>query len=256
MLQNGAPAAAGKAVSLSASPVSCATPVGSATTDASGVAVLNATATAAGPCVLTAFAPGYGSASSQTFNSVAPVGRLGCDTGNNTFGTTGANSLVQNGTRLGNVSDPLAPPIPGCVVVPYIVSGTCPAGVTGAACTNFTYDPLNQGTNMAFVFRWEWPLEAIPPGGIGAIQNTGQLFINGNPTPLNLDLCREIVPAFALDGTFTGLATGSPPPADQETSVPGTQAGCLVRRVVKQVGNQIQLIEDAYVQGDYTARRN
>ena len=121
-----------------------------------------------------------------------------------------------------------------------MISSTCPDGFSGS-CTNFVYDPLHQGTHMAFVFHWEWPLEDIP-----------------NPLPVELDFCSEIVPEFAEDGTFIGLADGSPSPPDQEPAItaPGTQAGCLVRRTVKQVGNQIQIVEDAYVQGDYAARRN
>jgi hypothetical protein len=112
-----------------------------------------------------------------------------------------------------------------------------------------------QGTHMAFAFHWEWPLEAIPAGGIGQISNTEQLFLNG--TPLDLDLCPEIIPEFDEDGALIGLAPTSPPPFDQETpNPPGTQAGCLVRRTVEQVGGQIKIVEDAYVQGDYAARRN
>ncbi len=58
---------------------------------------------------------------------------------------------------------------PACVVVPYVVSPTCPDGFTGT-CTNFVY-ALDQGTHMAFAFQWEWPAEAIPAGGIEAIAN-------------------------------------------------------------------------------------
>ena len=71
-----------------------------------------------------------------------------------------------SGARLDNVDDPLVPGgAPTCVVVPYEITTTCPAGVSGT-CTNFEYDPLDQGSNMTFTFHWEWPLEAIPPTGI------------------------------------------------------------------------------------------
>ena len=46
------------------------------------------------------------------------------------------------------------------------------------------------------------------------------------------------------------------PPFDQDSSLPGTQAGCLISRQANQVGDEIQVTEDAYVQGDYAARRN
>ena len=263
LLQNGTAAGAGTSVSLSASPAGCATGTTPVTTDASGIAQVTFVGAAPGACALAASAPGYGSAGSQQsqqFSVVQQAGNLGCTSSNNAFGTTGTSGLALNGTRLQNTDDP-APdavggsPAPQCVVVPYVVSTTCPAGFSGT-CTNFVYDPLNQGTHMAFAFHWEWPLEAIPPLGIGAIANTQQLFLNGNATPLELDLCSEITPEFAVDGTFTGLADGSLSPADQEPTTAGTQAGCLVRRTVKQVGDQIQIVEDAYVQGDYTARRN
>ena len=36
----------------------------------------------------------------------------------------------------------------------------------------------------------------------------------------------------------------------------GIQAGCLINRAVQQQGGGAILIEDAWVQGDYAARRN
>ena len=156
------------------------------------------TGAAAGACALTASAPEYGSVSSQTVQRRATGGNLGCAAGNNTFGTTGPGGLVLNGTRLDNVDDPSptavgGTPAPACVVVPYVVSPTCPDGVTGT-CTNLVYDALDQGTHMAFHFRWEWPVETIPAGGIDAIPETLQLFINGNADaggtgPLSGDGC-------------------------------------------------------------------
>ncbi len=268
LLQAGV-AATGTAVSLSASPGSCATGPASAMTDASGVAELEFTAAAASAsCVLTATAPGYGSANSESFK-VVEHGELGCNTDNNTFGNTGAGGLAVNGTRLGNVDDPSPTAVggstaPACVVVPYVVSTTCPAGVTGA-CTDFIYDPLDQGTHMAFLFHWDWParpLSSLPaPGGIQTIEDTQQFFINGNQvTGVNLDFCPEISPTLTYDesGNVIGveLAAGQAP-ADQEfPSPPGTQAGCLLRRDVNLMGDQYQVSEDAYVQGDYAARRN
>ena len=251
-LQNNGAAVVGTTVTLGAAPTSCANGASSATTDSSGNVVLAFTASGAGSCALTASAPGVASVNSQSFTVVQQQGNLGCDTSNNAFGTN-VGELALNGTRLKNVDD-ADQSAPSCVVVPYIVSTTCPTGFTGA-CTNFAYDPLDQGTHMAFTFHWEWPLEAIPPGGIGAIQNTQQLFLNGNTTPLELDLCSEITPAFDANGTFTGLAAESMSPSDQDFTLVGTQAGCLVRRTVKQVGGQIQIVEDAYVQGDYQATR-
>ena len=259
----GVPALPGTSVTVSGA--ACAIGPATAFTDASGFARFS-TLTSEAPatkadCQLTAVSsPGYDDGVSLPLFDVVQPGQLGCPGDNNTFGAGGAGDLVVNGTRLDNVNDPtIDPPSsttpPGCEIVPYVVSATCPDGVTGA-CTDFIYDPLHQGTHMAFVFHWEWPLESIPLPGIDAIQNTVQLFINGSTTPLELDLCPEIVPDFAGDGTFIGLAPGSPPPDDQEfPTPPGTQAGCLVRRIVKQVGGQIQVIEDAYVQGDYTATR-
>ncbi len=158
-----------------------------------------------------------------------------------------------SGTRLANVDDPLAPgPAPDCVAVPYDITTTCPAGVEGA-CTNFEYNPLDQGTNMTFSFHWEWPLEAIPPDGIDGVEPTVQFFINGNPVGVELDFCPEIIPLYS-DDVFIGIDPGAPV-GDQDAAA-GTQAGCLISRQVNQVGGQIQVIEDAYVQGDYAARRN
>jgi hypothetical protein len=258
LLQDGVAAPAGTTVSLSANPATCAAGATPVTTDESGIAQITFTGAAAGACALSASAPGYGSISSQQFSVVQQVGNLDCPGGNNAFGTSGS-GITLNGARLDNVSDPEAPggsAPPACVVVPYVVSPTCPDGFTGT-CTNFVYDPLDQGTHMAFAFRWEWPAEAIPMGGIEAIANTQQLFLNGSPTPLELDLCPEIIPEFDEDGALIGLAPSSPPPFDQEVpNPPGTQAGCLVRRTVEQVGGQIRIVEDAYVQGDYAARRN
>jgi len=263
-LLRGVTPVSGKVVSLSAVPETCATPtlIGgtTATTDASGIAELNFTAMARGSCQLRASEAVYGSVDSAYFNVVQQDGNLGCTTStNNKFPLTSTDALPANGsTRLPNVKDPKvdAPDAipPDCVQVPYDVSTTCPDGVTGT-CTNFVYDPRAQGTHMAFAFHWEWPVEAIPALGIEAIRNTQQLFLNGSTTPLELDLCPEIIPTFGNDGTFIGLAPTSRSPLDYD-SPPGTQAGCLVRRIVKQVGGKIQIIEDAYVQGDYSGFRN
>jgi hypothetical protein len=161
-----------------------------------------------------------------------------------------------SGARLTNVDDPQIPgPAPACVAVPYDITTTCPAGVTGA-CTNFEYNPLDQGTNMTFTFHWEWPPEAIPATGINGVQPTLQFFVNGNPIGVELDFCPEIVPVYTTDGVLTGIDPAHPV-IDQDGAT-GTQAGCLISRQVKQLDepNLIQVIEDAYVQGDYAARRN
>jgi len=175
------------------------------------------------------------------------------------------------GSRTENVVDPLViDPVtgepaaaPACVPVPYDISTTCPEGYTGL-CTNFVYDALNQGTHMAFLFHWEWPPQLLsnlpPPGGIQQIQNTLQFFINGNPTGSDLDFCPEISPVSTYDalGNWTGIELPlNPGPNDREPPASnGTQAGCLLRREVIQTGDHYQVIEDAYVQGDYAARRN
>lgn len=179
-------------VSVSASPTTCATGPASVTTSASGIAEVAFTAagSTAAACALTASATGYGSITSQTFQ-VVPAGQLGCEDSNNNF-TNGAGGLTFTGIRLANVNDPSPTAVggaaaPACVVVPYVVSTTCPTGFTGA-CTDFVYDPLDQGTHMAFHFTWTWPIEGIPAGGIDAIPETAQLFINGNPVPVDLDL--------------------------------------------------------------------
>jgi hypothetical protein len=169
--------------------------------------------------------------------------------------TPGPGEPTITGARLENVDDPLvAGTAPVCVPVPYDISTTCPTGVTGA-CTNFEYNPLNQGTNMGFTFHWDWPLEAIPPTGIDGVKPTLQFFINGNPVGVELDFCPELVPVYDGAGNVIGVDPNHLP-GDQDLTVPGTQAGCLIRRDVKQVGDKIQIVEDAYVQGDYTARRN
>ena len=264
-LQRSGAAVPGTNVSVSAS-AACAIS-DSATTDASGIArftTLASTASATTDCVLTASSAGYGSASSTTFK-VVQAGQLGCAADNNTFAATGAGALVVNGTRLENVDDPSPTAVgdfaaPACVVVPYVVSTTCPAGVTGTACTDFIYDPLDQGTHMAFRFTFEWPIETIPEGGIDAIPETGQLFINGRPTPVDLNLCPNTVARYDVDGNFELVSdpayTGPlPHPQDQDSVAPGTQAGCLIGRNVIQDGSGLKLIEDAWVQGDYTTIR-
>jgi hypothetical protein len=256
--RDGAPVV-GTNVSLSAVPANCATGPGSAVTNASGNVALSFTAAAVSSCVLRASATEFGSVDSQSFNVVQQQGSLDCPGGGNTFGTTGANGLVLNGSRLQNVDDPAPDAVggstaPACVVVPYVVSTTCPTGVTGT-CTNFVYDPLNQGTHMAFAFHWKWPLEPIPPNGVDGIAATLQFFINGNAIGLDLDLCQEIVPIYDANGNLTGVDP-TKPPFDQDSAVAGTQAGCLITRTVKQVGDKVQVNEDAYVQGDYAARRN
>jgi hypothetical protein len=179
---------------------------------------------------------------------------------------SGSGSLAFTGVRLDNVNDPSPTAVggftaPACVVVPYVVSTTCPTGFTGA-CTDFVYDPLDQGTHMAFHFTWTWPIEGIPVGGIDAIPETLQLFINGNPVPVDLNLCAHSLAVYDVNGDFVKLIadpsyTGPlPHPQDQDTVAPGTQAGCLIGRNVIQNGSGLKLVEDAWVQGDYAARRN
>jgi hypothetical protein len=254
-------------VSLSASPTTCAAGPASVTTDSSGIAEVAFTAagSTASSCALTAAATGYGSVDSQSFQ-VVPAGQLGCDETNNNFTTSGAGGLTFTGVRLENVNDPSPTAVggftaPACVVVPYVVSTTCPTGFTGA-CTDFVYDPLDQGTHMAFHFTWAWPIEGIPDGGIDAIPETMQLFINGNLVPVDLDLCPHSFAVYDVSGDFVKLVpdpayTGPyPHPQDQDTIAPGTQAGCLIDRHVIQDGSSLKLVEDAWVQGDYAARRN
>jgi hypothetical protein len=193
-------------------------------------------------------------------------GELGCPGDSNTFERTD-NDIVYVGTRLDNVTADGAPP-PTCQAVPYTASNTCPTGSTATQCTNFVYDPLDQGTHMAFYFKWIWgpePMPTPPPGGTiaNSVPPTLQFFLNGNATGIALDFCPGIEPLFDDNGTpedptddiFLGLASPIPPSLDQDPSVPGTQAGCLITRQVIQDGTLIQLIEGAYVQGDYAARR-
>ena len=252
------PASNGTAVSVVASPAACAAGTSPVTTDATGVAQIAFKGAASGACTLTVSAAGYGSVVSQQFAVVQQAGDLDCPGGANAFGTTGANGLVLNASRLDNVTDPTTDPAgsapPACVVVPYVVSATCPTGVTGT-CTNFVYDPLNQGTHMGFAFHWKWPLEPIPPNGVNGVAPTLQFFINGNAVGVDLDICPEIVPQYDSNGNLTGIDP-TKPPFDQDSSVPGTQAGCLITRTTQQVGDKVQVTEDAFVQGDYAARRN
>jgi hypothetical protein len=232
---------------------------GSGETDEEGVATFTPLSTATETtlnCQLEASSDPYPPATSQLFDVVLPaVGELDCSSAN-TFGATVEGGVEVSGTRLENVDDSGCP-----AAIPYIVSTDCPVGVEiteTTTCTNFTYDPLGQGAaNLAFTFHWVWPLEAIPPLGISAIKNTQQLFVNGSGV-FDLDLCPEIIPEFE-DGIFVGLSDLSPLPIDQESTgdnpPPGIQAGCLVRRTVEQVGDQIQITEDAYLQGDWGANR-
>jgi hypothetical protein len=203
------------------------------------------------------------------FELIEFTGVLGCDPANrDVVEIAGPDGLTSSGFRLGNVDDPLVPgPAPECVVVPYVYEAECPEGLTlppDPVCTNFVYDPLNQGTNMTFFFQWNWPAEEVPAsGGIDAIPETLQFFLNGAPVGVELDICPEIRPQFDDNGTaddptddvFTGIDPAFPP-ADQEPTVPGTQAGCLITREVIQNGEQIRLIEGAYVQGDYVGSRS
>ena len=203
------------------------------------------------------------------FQLVEFSGLLGCPSvGNEVIGEIqGPNGLASSGFRLENVLDPLLDePVPACVVVPYVYSATCPAGLNlppDPVCTNFVYDFLDQGTHMAFYFEWSWPPEPVP-GQIDQIPETLQFFINGNTTGVQLDLCPEIVPLFddpngtpddPTDDVFVGIDPAFPA-ADQEPTVPGTQAGCLITRNVIQDGSEVLVIEGAYIQGDYVASRS
>ena len=205
----------------------------------------------------------------SAFELIEFTGVLGCDPTNQTISEiSGPDGLTSSGYRLDNVADPLVPgPTPECVVVPYIYEAECPEGLTlppDPVCTNFVYDPLTQGTHMAFFFQWNWPAEEVPAsGGIDAIPETLQFFLNGASVGVELDICPEIRPQFDDNGTpddptddvFTGIDPAFPP-ADQEPTVPGTQAGCLITRELIQNGDQIRLIEGAYVQGDYVGSRS
>ena len=210
---------------------------------------------------------------SSTFSLAEFSGLLGCDASNRDIDEIMAtNGLTSSGYRLGNVADPqLSEPTPSCVIVPYVFTATCPAGITvppGSVCTNFVYDPLNQGTHMAFYFQWKWPPEAFPlSGDIDDIRETLQFFLNGNTVGFELNLCPEIRPQFDDAGTpddptddvFTGIDPNPLyAPHDQDTSLgaPGTQAGCLITRDVIHSGTRVLLIEGAYVQGDYVGSRS
>jgi hypothetical protein len=209
-------------------------------------------------------------ATSSRFDLIQFSGVLGCPTiGNqNIAEIQGANGLSSSGVRLENVFDPLLPnePVPVCVVVPYSYSPTCPAGANpqlGAVCTNFIYEFLNQGTHMAFFFQTNWPPEPVPTnGGFDAIPETVQLFINGSTTPVVVDACPEIRPLFDDNGTpddltddvFLGIDPAHPP-ADQEPTVPGTQAGCLITDETIHNGATVEKLQGIYVQGDWTAGR-
>jgi hypothetical protein len=207
--------------------------------------------------------------SASSFTLIEFSGLLGCPSigGEEIPEVLGPNGLRTSGYRLENAADPLIEePTPSCVVVPYVYSATCPAELNlppETACTNFTYDPLNQGTHMAFYFRWNWPPEAVPAGGIDDLEETLQFFLNGNSIGVELDICPEIRPMFEdpnntpddpTDDVFLGVDPDYPP-ADQDTTVPGTQAGCLITRQVIQNGIEVLVVEGAYVQGDYLARR-
>jgi hypothetical protein len=187
---------------------------------------------------------------SSHFDLVKPDGVLACPGGgdNTTIdaGVPGTSPLV-SGVRNPNVDGS------ACTPIPYNLTSSCDATNPANGCkTVFQYDPLGQGSSMSFTFHTEWPLEPVPappPPGVAQVKPTLQFFVNGSPTGIELNFCPEIV--INPDGTVTGV------PNDQDTSVgaPGIQAGCLIKRQVNQVGNKIQLIEDAYVQGDYTTIR-
>jgi hypothetical protein len=201
--------------------------------------------------------------------AVAADGELGCPGGNNTFEAIG-NGIVYQGTRLYNRDvdlSPDAPPVPDeCHAVPYVVSTSCPTGSTATQCTNLVYDFLDQGSYMAFYFRWIWapePTPTAPSGGtiVNSIAPTQQYFLNGS-TLTALDFCPGVDWLFDDNGTpddptddiFLGPAAPLPASLDK-SSAPGTQAGCLVTRQVIQDGLTVQAIEGAYVQGDYGAIR-
>ncbi len=246
----------GQTVSLSTSPDMCATGPSSAVTDGSGIAVLEFAAGAPGPCELTV--SGYGSpVDSLPFNSVEPTGELGCTALNQNTETVGDGTTAAEvaGVRHGNLDDST------CVPVPYTLTSTC--GADQACSIDFVYDPLEQQADqLNYVFHFEWPPRDIPPGGIETIENTEQFFVNGT-TSFELDFCPGIVPVYE-SGVLVGIDPEFPltyPIDDQDSDVEGLQAGCLIQRVTKQLEDpllrgKVQLIEDAYVQGDYAARRN
>jgi hypothetical protein len=211
----------------------------------------------------------------STFDLGKPYeGQLGCpipgSDSNIIPPKTGPNSLVYSGYRLDNVDDIVNDVLveaPTCENVPYTATATCPTG-TGA-CTDFVYDPLHQGTNMAFYFKWEWPPEPVPTtgglngtGGISAVPYTTVSFNGGPARPL--DICKNIVPIYEdvnntpldpSDDVFTGIDPAFPPPDLEATA--GTQSACLISRDVKQnADGTLSITEGAYVQGDVTFRRN
>lgn len=192
---------------------------------------------------------------SSHFDLVKPDGVLACpgDGDNTTIdaGVAGTSPVV-SGVRNPNVDSS------ACKAIPYNLTSSCDAtNPTNGCKTVFQYDPLGQGASMSFTFHTEWPLEVVPappplappPLSYAQVKPTLQFFVNGNPAGIELNFCPEIV--INTDGTVTGV------PNDQDTSAgaPGIQAGCLINRQVNQVGNKIQVIEDAYVQGDYTTLR-
>jgi len=184
------------------------------------------------------------------FDLVKPDGVLACPGGENTTITAGdgTNSPLVSGVRNANLNGV------ACVAIPYNLSSTCDA--TNGCKTVFQYDPLSQGSNMSFTFHTAWPPEAIPAPplpGVAQIKATLQFFVNGNPTGIELNFCPEVVPVF--DGSTPIGIDPNFPPLDQDTTLQGTQAGCLLQREVEQAGNKVQVTEDAYVQGDYTATR-
>jgi hypothetical protein len=142
--------------------------------------------------------------------------------------------------------------------VPYIYSATCPAGLglpADSVCANLVYDPLDQGDNMAFYFTFNWPPETVPPS-IDDIDETIQFFQNGSNVPVDLDFCPGLIPLFDLDGNFTGIDPLSVLPPDQDGNASnGHQFGCLITREVTHDGETVQIVEGAYVQGDYIASR-
>src|SRR6185369_15730303 len=145
--------------------------------------------------------------------------------------------------------------------VPYTLTSSCVTAGTPSELrkcnTDFRYDPGTQLNSLAFVFHWEWPLyTTIPSTGIpDLIPYTLQTFDSGvDNVPLKFCAGTTWQPDLTLPqkSKLLGVADQDGNPGGINN---GIHAGCLINRAVQQQGGGAILIEDAWVQGDYAARR-
>ena len=122
---------------------------------------------------------------------------------------------------------------------------------------NFIYDPLDQGTHMAFRSTGYGPSKPSRRWRNRSDSAHGQLFLNGSTTPLDLDVCPEIIAGLRCRRDLhRTCGRGRRPHRSGISDTPRYSGRLLGAPNVQQVGNRSQLIEDACVQGDYAARRN